>query len=36
MKNTIQPYSEHYMNCYLNNLFSIICSHEKDYKFYHI
>lgn len=32
MKNTIQPYSEHYMNCYLNNLFSIICSHEKDYK----
>jgi len=28
----ISPYTEHYMNCYLNNLYSIACSCDNNYK----
>lgn len=28
----ITPYTEHYMNCYLNNLYSIACSYDSNYK----
>lgn len=32
MRTLIKPYDEHYMNCYLNNLYSIACSYDKNYK----
>lgn len=32
MSNLIKPYNEHYMNCYLNNLFSIIVTQNPEKK----
>lgn len=32
MTSLIKAYNEHYMNCYLNNLFSIVCSKNSELK----